>query len=498
MPILRRSILAILLGGAVLALGGAGTPKRIAPTLVPQSGEQIRAELGLTGIVGWYLIDIDTGRVLDASNADRPFVPASVAKLPTAAFALDALGPDFRFETQILADGSVKGGKVQGDLILKGGGDPELDTDALAPMAIELARRGIRSATGNMVVDGSAIVQVPEIDDSQSDAASYNPSISGLNLNFNRVHVRWDARNDPGGFSVKAVAENLSPNVTGVQVAVAGGAGGPQFSWRQRGEREVWQMSQRAYRGRGARWLPVKGPERYAGEVFRDLAAQHGVRLGKIAPGQKIGSGEVLARHRSRPLGEILRDMLRFSTNLTAEVTGAGATRATGVGASSLRDSAEVMNAWASSVAGFALGDPGFQLVNHSGLSLRSRVSPRRMVELLSALARRAPDPGRRHGRLPGGIAGYLKPHNVAAKSFPLDYDSLDVVAKTGTINFVRGLAGYIATPGGRRMAFAIFSNDLKRRGTGPQKVNKRWMSRAKGFERALIRNWVLQADKGA
>ena len=257
-------------------------------------------------------------------------------------------------------------------------------------------------------------------------------------------------------------------------------------------------MSQRAYRGRGARWLPVKGPERYAGEVFRDLAAKHGVRVGAIKPPHGRTAGNVLARHRSRPLGEILRDMLRFSTNLTAEVTGAGATRAIGVGASSLSDSAAVMNAWASSVAGFPLGDPGFQLVNHSGLTLRSKVSPRRMVELLTALARRAPDPGRRHGRLPGGIAGYLKPHNVAAKSFPLDYDRLDVVAKTGTINFVRGLAGYIATPGGRRMAFAIFSNDLKRRGAGPQRVNGRWMGRAKGFERALIRNWVLQADRGA
>ena len=78
-----------------------------------------------------------------------------------------------------------------------------------------------------------------------------------------------------------------------------------------------------------------------------------------------------------------------------------------------------------------------------------------------------------------------------------MNYDELDVVAKTGTINFVRGLAGYIATPGGRRMAFAIFSNDLPRRASGPQRVNKRWMGRAKGFERALIRNWVLKADQG-
>jgi D-alanyl-D-alanine carboxypeptidase/D-alanyl-D-alanine-endopeptidase (penicillin-binding protein 4) len=187
--------------------------------------------------------------------------------------------------------------------------------------------------------------------------------------------------------------------------------------------------------------------------------------------------------------------MLRYSTNLTAEVTGAAATRSVGVAATSLTDSAAVMNAWAASVGGFPIGDPGFQFVNHSGLTTQSRVSPRRMVQFLAAFARRASDPVTAHARLPGGIAGYLKPHNVAAKNFPLDYDRLSVVAKTGTMSYIRGLAGYIATPRGRKLAFAIFSNDLVSRGSGAQKVNKRWMGRAKGFERALIRNWVLKAD---
>ena len=77
----------------------------------------------------------------------------------------------------------------------------------------------------------------------------------------------------------------------------------------------------------------------------------------------------------------------------------------------------------------------------------------------------------------------------------PLDYDKLDVVAKTGTMNFIRGLAGYIATPGGKRFAFAIFSNDLSRRGGRGERVDKRWLGRAKGFERALIRSWVIRVD---
>jgi D-alanyl-D-alanine carboxypeptidase/D-alanyl-D-alanine-endopeptidase (penicillin-binding protein 4) len=114
------------------------------------------------------------------------------------------------------------------------------------------------------------------------------------------------------------------------------------------------------------------------------------------------------------------------------------------------------------------------------------------MVEFMTAMARRQPAKGVRHPRLPGGITDLLKDYNVAAKTIAMDYRHLDIVAKTGTMDYVRGLAGYIATPSGRRLVFAIFSNDLDRRVEGVQRINRRWMARARAFERALIRNWVL------
>lgn len=491
---MRRTMLGLLaLAVAMPAL--AADPKTVRVPLAPKSGQSLRAELGLSGVSGWLLVDLATGEVLDAENADQPFAPASVAKLPTAAFALDALGPDYRFETRLLATGPMRNGRIEGDLILSGGGDPELDTDALLPMAARLAQSGVQRVTGRFLADGSALTQVPEIETAQAEDSSYNPSVSGLNLNFNRVHVKWDARGGRSELSVEAAAERLSPPVSYVSVSVGGA--GPLFSLDRRGGREEWRMAQRAFRGRAARWLPVKAPETYAGEVFRTIAAEHGITLSATEAARAPATARVLASHRSRPLGRILRDMLRYSTNLTAEVTGSAATRSVGVNAQSLADSAEVMNAWAASVGGFPAGDPGFRFLNHSGLTTGSRVSPRRMVDLLAAFARRSPGPGGAHARLPGAIAGYLKPHNVAAKDFPLDYDRLSVAAKTGTMSYIRGLSGYIATPGGRQLAFAIFSNDLVARGSGAQRVNKRWMGRAKGFERALIRNWVLRADGG-
>jgi D-alanyl-D-alanine carboxypeptidase/D-alanyl-D-alanine-endopeptidase (penicillin-binding protein 4) len=491
----RRVFLALVAAAFACGVAGLAPAKQLAPRL--QSGEAMRAALALTGVSGWMAVDLDTGAVIDQGNAARPFAPASVAKLPTAAFALDALGPGYRFETRVLADGPVRGGFVQGNLILQGGGDPELDTDALLPLVTALKAHGVAGATGAFLVDGTALPQVQEITSAQEVDAAYNPSVSALNLNFNRVHLKWDARKGQKRLSVEAAAARLSPPVECVQVALAPAPGAPLFAFREQDGTEHWQMAREAYRGQAARWLPVKRPELYAGEVFRRLAEGQGIRLERPRLGRAPGAVEVLAVRQSRPLADILREMLRHSTNLTAEVTGAAAARAAGRPAQSLAESAALMNAWAGSVAGFSVDDPEFRFANHSGLTLESRVSPRRMVTLLAALARRAPVAAGRD-RPQGGIAGYLRPHDVSDKSVPLDYGRLAVLAKTGTMSYVRGLAGYVATPGGRRLAFAIFSNDLDRRGDGPQHVDKAWMARAKSFERALIRNWVMRVDSGA
>ncbi len=349
------------LGAAALALALAGPAFAKVPIPVPkpqtaaQGGAQVSAHtatpgtriakpvapvaaMAPTGVSGWMVVDLDTGNVIDQTNAETGFAPASVSKLPTAAYALDALGPQHRFETRVLATGPVRGGEVRGDLVLQGGGDPELDTDALLPLARDLGARGIRSVTGALLADGSALPQVPQITREQEVEAAYNPSVSGLNLNFNRVHLKWDAGKGPDQLSVEAASARLSPAVEAVQVSLASEPGAPLFAFRQQDGREVWQMARWAYRGRAARWLPVKRPETYAGEVFQMLAGEQGVSLPAPRLGRAPAGAEVLAVHQSQPLGEILRDMLKHSTNLTAEVTGTAATRASGIEARTLAE----------------------------------------------------------------------------------------------------------------------------------------------------------------
>ena len=488
------------LGAAALSFALAGPLSAKVPIPVPRPAvvpaaatapAPVRVDAPApSGASGWIVVDLDTGKVIDQSEADRSFAPASVAKLPTAAFALDALGPDYRFETRLLATGPIADGELRGDLVLQGGGDPELDTDSLMPLVRDLGKKGVTAVTGALLTDGSSLPQVSEITTAQNVDAAYNPSVSGLNLNYNRFHLKWDARKGRDRFSVEAAAAKLSPTIDIVRVALASAPEAPLFQvYHEEDGHEVWQMAQRAYRGQAARWLPVKRPETYAGDVFRKLGKSEGVLLPEPRLGQAPTGAEVLAVHQSRQLGDIVRSMLKHSTNLTAEVAGSAATRATGLSARTLADSAAVMNAWAAEVAGFPLHDPGFQLVNHSGLTLDSRVSPRRMVELLMALAKE--DGAKTAKGLPGGVAAYLRSYDTGDKSLK----GLQVAAKTGTMSFVRGLAGYVVTPKGKRLAFAVFSNDLSRRGEGGESVDQGWMGRAKTFERALIRSWVRRVD---
>jgi D-alanyl-D-alanine carboxypeptidase/D-alanyl-D-alanine-endopeptidase (penicillin-binding protein 4) len=501
MRLTRRGVITTALVGALTALllapavaGGPGeAPVPLPrPENGPTPGPELKQAYHHSGHSGWMVVDLDSGEVLDAHEADTPFAPASVAKLPTAFYALDRLGPKHRFETRVAIAGKVRGETLEGDLILIGGGDPELDTDALLPLVTQLRERGFRHVTGHFLVDGSAAPRREAIDPSQPVDAAYNPAISGLNLNFNRVRLKWNARGKARELRVSAKAERLDPDVAGVRVALASYPGAPVFSYSQEGRSEVWRMSERSFRGEGARWLPVRRPELYAGEVFLGLAQTYGVALDPAHPGVTPAGAKVVARQQSRELQLILREMLRYSTNLTAEMVGIAASRAGGAEPPTLADSAAAMNAWAAALAGFPADDPGFQLANHSGLSDGSRVSPRRMVEFLSAVVRREPATGE---RLPEFIGELLRDYNVAAKDVDLDYANLEIAAKTGTMDYVRGLAGYIVTPGGRRLAFAIFSNDVGRREPETRRIDRRWMARARGFERALIRNWVLALE---
>ncbi|MGF1445317.1 MAG: D-alanyl-D-alanine carboxypeptidase/D-alanyl-D-alanine-endopeptidase [Pikeienuella sp.] len=471
----------------------------VAAPAEPLNGVDIARQLRLTGDIGWMLLDLESGTVVDAHAATKSFAPASVAKLPTALYALASLGPNHRFETRLFARGPLRDGVLAGDLVLVGGGDPELDSDALADLADDLRTSGIRSVSGRFLVDGGSGVRVQEIDPLQPVDVAYNPAISGLNLNFNRVFLEWQSVGAQRRVQVTAPADEQRPAVTAVRAEILPGS--VPFSHELDQAGELWRVSAGVLGRSGARWLPVKRPEIYAGDVLRALAGARGVRLGLpqalSAPLGDIAEGaRQIARRQSRPLAEILRDMLRFSTNLTAEVVGVAVAEARGEQLATLAQSAALMNAWAGRLAGAAPGDPRLKFVNHSGLTIESRVSPERMVQFLQGAARLGPRPSAdavAAGAMPvpGPAPALLRPYVIDIENDPLDLSSVEVRAKTGTMDRIRGLAGYLAIGPDRAFAFAIFTNDLAGRGAPRRGVDAGWMRRARAFERRLLRGWV-------
>ncbi|MEM6489149.1 MAG: D-alanyl-D-alanine carboxypeptidase [Pseudomonadota bacterium] len=526
-----RFAAALGLAAAIFATGAAGPALAGAPLSAPFPVPRSKAELPppppptralldrarLTGVTGWLVVDIDTGAVVDAYRPGQRFVPASVAKLPTAAYALDRLGPDHRFVTRLAARGSFSGGTLQGDLVLAGGGDPEFDSDALAALIDRVARIGLTRVTGRLLADPGPWPEIPSIEPNQPADASYNPGVAGLSLNFNRVRVEWPGRG--AAPVVVAHAARSRPPTAAIRVEPVAPAAAPLVAADDtQGER--WLLDARSLRRPGARWLPVRQPGAYVADVARGLMENRGIapRAVAVAPGSGVGARS-LGEHRSRPLSGILARMLYHSTNVSAELVGLAAAAAepqgafaralapaSGVqvtaraGGTRLADnvrgvlplSAQSLNAWAARRAGFAAGDPGFALTNHSGLSVASRLSPERTVDLLRALAgpRRAGD----DPLLPGGVAQLLRTYGVDLPEGTERLDRVRIAAKTGTMTFVRGLAGYVHTPGERRLAFAVFSNDLARR-DGTRRGARTWMARARTLERALLAAWIQMAD---
>lgn len=473
----------------------APAPPPKPPMTIPTAAELVEGA-PLSGDTAFMVYDLDTGQALEAGNFDLPLPPASVAKAPTAIYALDRLGAGYQFETRLATVGPVVGGVLKGDLILQGGGDPELDSVGLDELANELALSGIREVDGRFLVDDSFYPMIERIDDTQPEVASYNPSISALSLNFNRIYAEW--RRASGGYDVRveARADGLSPPTRAAVVEIVEDtASGGAFDYVAGARAELWRVRRSALGKRGSRYLPIRRAAMYAGQVFRDLARERGVRLPPPEKGAAPTISNVLARKESRPLTDIARDMLRYSTNLTAEALGLAATRSGGLAPSNLAASAGSMNAWTSAFVGATPGDPGLALVNHSGLSGNSRMTVRRMVDFLAAADLRG------FPALNGGQAttmfALLKEVGVEVKDKPPPKHAYAIRAKTGTLNFTSALAGYIHTDKGRRLAFAIFSADLAKRemlndpSVERPRGSRTWAAVARNLQRDMLRSWI-------
>ena len=332
------------------------------------------------------------GKELVAQNADEPFVPASVAKIVTAWLAIEVLGADYRFETRFYLDDK----RV---LYVRGGGDPFLISEELAPLAKDLVAKIGKAPITGIVVDGSyypSDLRIPGIED---DVIAYDALNSALAVNFNTVYaVR-------SGAKVRS-AETQTP-ITPLAIALFR-AKGPD------GEGRI-SLGQD----------PAVGLQ-YAGELIGAFIERAGGAVhGKVSVGTVPEGLEPIYVHRqSRPLSEIIAQLLLDSNNFTANqiFLEIGARRLGGP--VSLEKSLKVAN---ETFAAHGLAD-AFHLEEGSGISRDDRFTARGLAKVLELFAP--------HADLLHGHDGGLN--------------------KTGTMDGVRTLAGYADTSGHGRVHFVI------------------------------------------
>lgn len=484
MTLTRRHLIAGLAAGVPSVAEALTAPRpRLRPARhherFPQGvGDAILRNTGLQPLTGYALRDLSDGALLETHQPLLARPPASVAKALTALWSFARLGPDYRFETRVLAHGNVWGGVLDGDLYLVGGGDPHLDSDGLAELAANVATAGIRRITGRAYIVANSLPYHYEIEAGQPIYAGYNPSIAGINLNFNRVHVEWRPNSGGIDLSITARGTDHRPRVRGVGVELVD-RDSPVYEHQIFGGQDHWTVSRRALRRPGSVWLPVRQPPIYAAEVFRIVAQSAGVSLPPLEAVDAVPQDAApIAAIESATVRRMSRAMLRYSTNLTAEVLGLRAHQAAGGAPATIAASAAEMQAWVSET--YRLG--ALRFLNHSGLTDRTEINAAAMTRILVEAQT-------------GPLPQVLRAHPVVGADGAPAASVAGVVAKTGTLNFVRGLAGYLTAARGRRFAFAIFAADLDRRAgrssAGTVRGSAGFRDRAKGQEHALLRAWA-------
>lgn len=409
---------------------------------------------------GVLVVSLSWGDTLFARNADTMLAPASTMKLFTSALALDRFGPDGRFETQVLHTGAINGGVLDGDLILRGAGDPSLggsgwDPDEPAPMerlARAIAAAGITRVTGAVVGDASAFDdgKVPDGWARRNLQRKYAARVSALSFNENRVSVLVR----PNG---KTAAISFRPAATGIDVdnsvrVVRGSRGGSirvvQDSAQGRLKLSGWIG---ALSGTRSYPVMVENPEIFAAGALRAALAAAGVDVdGPAVVRQPPADAAPLAALPSPSLDQLVTRMNGESNNHFAELLFRNAAlsvadRGSAVTANSLLGQFLADKVRADSSAVFA--------ADGSGLSTLDRVTPRAMVQLLD-YARRAPWGHVFEQSLP--VAGQTE---TLARRMRRTPAMGNLHAKTGTTDVVASLAGYVTANDGESLAFSIIYN---------------------------------------
>lgn len=457
--------------GPAAADGADGLPGPVALALrslgLPASG------------VSLWVQPVGAAEPLLEFNEDTPRNPASTLKLVTTFAALDGLGPAYTWHTDVFLETAPRAGRVAGDLWLRGSGDPYLVSEEYWKLADALRKRGLRRIDGDLVFDNSYFELEAEdraAFDNRPDRV-YNMPPHPLLVNFNAV--RFEVRPERDGGSVSVQADPPLPNLALdnrlqlYQAPCRGYQRGVAVAMADPAARDRVMLEGRFPNGcdQYALTRTVLQPESYAFGLFDLYWHQLGGELGGRWRTGAVPDPEAepFYRHRSRPLGDVIRLVNKYSNNvmtrhlaltLGAERFGAPATDDKG------------RRAIYEGLASHGIDTAGLEVSNSAGLSRDSRISARQLAGVLQAAWASPFMPEFVSSLSISGLDGTMRRRLVGTPAAGRMH------LKTGRLDHVSAVAGFVTTHSGRRLLLVLLINAPEaHRGLGEdlQDVVLRW-----------------------
>jgi D-alanyl-D-alanine carboxypeptidase/D-alanyl-D-alanine-endopeptidase (penicillin-binding protein 4) len=420
------------------------------------------------GLWGVEVKSLETGKVLYALNARKLMMPASNMKIVTLAAAVETLGWDYRYKTTLEAAAPVENGALKGDLIVRGSGDPTINTRenraaiVFDEWAAALKAAGISRIDGNIVGDATAFDR--RLGQGWSwDYLQYGYAAPIGALEFNEDIATLSIR--PGAKAGDAAALELAPGA-GLGLIHHVLTGGPGSATTIDLERQP-----------DGKWLDVRGSIAVdAKPAAREVAVAnptiyfaHALVLGLVQRGIEVRGvpGEleepwisvesmprrVLVETQSPPLREIATTMMKVSQNLYAETLlktiGAVKSAGTGSAEAGLAAAREIFRGWGITPGSYVQADG-------SGLSRYDFVTAEMIVALLERMYR---DP-RHHDAFVSTLPIAGKDGTISTRMKDTRAEA-NAVAKTGSIANVRALSGFVRTRDGEALAFSVLANNF-------------------------------------
>ena len=422
--------------------------------------EELRKALKESAVSSRQLgvIVADADRIFYQLNADQSFIPASLIKIFTASALLDLLPPSLQFSTRFLAKNKAKNSVLKEDLYLKGGGDPGFVSESLWNLINNLTRTELKRIEGDLVVDDSRFDgkrkgrRLP-----RSSHSSYDAPIGALSFNWNTANLYLRPGRKEGSLLRITVdpassyffsIENQTKTVNGrrkkhlsIQRKRETSSG---ESLKISGYLSVHHKEVLVYRN-------ILHPEIWAGRNAIEFLKQRGINItGKLRRGKAPRNAFVMAEWQSRQITEHIELMMKYSNNFMVEMLVKNMVVELTGKMGNLKDGLKIIK---KHIQKIGIAPQEYNMIQASGLSRENRVKPKHLLTVLRYWLNHPLQPEFESALPLSGEDGTLKKYfkNSALRG--------RIHAKTGSINGVSGLAGYVITRSNKKRVFVFLFN---------------------------------------